>query len=211
MSSGEANERDPRLPAHPSAGAAAGAPGLLRAIGRLESRRARRRAVLVSRPVDAALRARATVRRLSRQTVSACCALCRLPFAVVATGLPLVGVLALGASGHRLGFEGPVPESQGSEPQGPEPVAPASKETDPEVEAVAHEQTRLVVEALRHLPWRQRYVIARHFGLDGDAVSLSTIAHELHVSSQRAKAIEQRALHELAIALSPLLGDRQDS
>jgi len=63
-----------------------------------------------------------------------------------------------------------------------------------------------VSEAVRRLPGRQRLVITRHFGFDGDAVPISRIAGELQLSPQRVRSVERSAFRGLADDLGPLLG-----
>lgn len=125
--------------------------------------------------------------------------------AAVGSGIPLVvGTLAFGFVGRR-----DPPAGERASTPAPKPLVPPQLQDDPEAAAVAHEQRTLLVQALEQLSERQRYVIAQRFGLDGSAVPLKAIARGLGVSPQRAKAIEQAALHDLAIALAPLLDDRQ--
>jgi DNA-directed RNA polymerase sigma subunit (sigma70/sigma32) len=57
-------------------------------------------------------------------------------------------------------------------------------------------------DAVAALPARQRTVVARHFGLDGDPQSLAEVAAALELSPQRTRAIEQDALEELATRLA---------
>jgi RNA polymerase sigma factor (sigma-70 family) len=72
---------------------------------------------------------------------------------------------------------------------------------DPELEAITHERGRELVQAIQALSPRERVVIASHFGLGGPPRSLQDVAEELHLSAQRAREIEQEALHELDAAL----------
>jgi len=76
---------------------------------------------------------------------------------------------------------------------------------DPEAEILAHEHQAQIAAALEHLPPRKRLVISRHFGLDGDPETLAEVGEELHVSAQRARAIEQEALYDLATDLEAAL------
>ena len=78
---------------------------------------------------------------------------------------------------------------------------------DPEHEAVEHETALLVDGAVERLPARQRDVVSRHFGIGGSPESLVAIGNELHISAQRARAIERSAFSRLADELAPLLGD----
>jgi RNA polymerase nonessential primary-like sigma factor len=72
---------------------------------------------------------------------------------------------------------------------------------DPEVEAVAHERGAVLAEALAGLSARKRAVIAAHFGLEGPSRSLQQVGHELRLSAQRTRELEQEALFELDAAL----------
>jgi DNA-directed RNA polymerase sigma subunit (sigma70/sigma32) len=54
-----------------------------------------------------------------------------------------------------------------------------------------------IQEALVALPERQHELVARHFGIEAPAEELAAIAASLHVSRQRARAIEQDALYRL--------------
>src|SRR5436305_240810 len=81
-------------------------------------------------------------------------------------------------------------------------VADASAR-DPELETVDHEQTRLVDDAVARLPDRQREIVSRHFGLGRDAEQIADVAAALHVSQQRARAIERDALYALQERLEP--------
>ena len=80
-----------------------------------------------------------------------------------------------------------------------DPAAP-----QPEAETLEHERSELVADAVAHLPPRQRRVIEAHFGLGHDERSLVELADELELSPQRARALEQDALHRLWTTLEPL-------
>jgi RNA polymerase primary sigma factor len=86
-------------------------------------------------------------------------------------------------------------------------VADASAR-DPEVETVDHEQARLVDDAVAHLPARQREIVSRHFGVGRDAEQIADVAAALHVSQQRARAIERDALYSLREQLDPAVTRR---
>jgi RNA polymerase primary sigma factor len=86
-------------------------------------------------------------------------------------------------------------------------VADASAR-NPELETVDHEQAHLVEDAVAHLPKRQREVVSRHFGLGRDAEQIADVAAELHVSQQRARAIERDALYALRERLDPAVTRR---
>jgi RNA polymerase primary sigma factor len=74
---------------------------------------------------------------------------------------------------------------------------------DPEVEAVEHEQAELVDAALAALPERQREILSRHFGLGRTPQEIVDVAHALHLSQQRTRAIEREALYALRDRLEP--------
>jgi RNA polymerase sigma factor (sigma-70 family) len=76
---------------------------------------------------------------------------------------------------------------------------------DPELEAVDREAAHLVDDAVTHLPDRQREIVTRHFGLGRDAEQIPEVAAALHVSQQRARAIERDALYSLRERLDPLV------
>ncbi len=76
---------------------------------------------------------------------------------------------------------------------------------DPENETVEHEQVQAVDNALATLPERQRTVVSRHFGFDCDAQQIADVAASLHVSQQRARAIERDALYALRDRLEPVV------
>jgi RNA polymerase sigma factor (sigma-70 family) len=68
---------------------------------------------------------------------------------------------------------------------------------DPELEAVDREQALLVVKAVAQLSARQREIVSRHFGLGRTSEGMAEVAAALHVSQQRARAIERDALFAL--------------
>jgi RNA polymerase primary sigma factor len=74
---------------------------------------------------------------------------------------------------------------------------------DPEAEAVEHEVVAEVDEAVAALPARQREIVSRHFGFGRDAEEIADVAADLHVSPQRARAIERDALYALRDRLEP--------
>lgn len=76
--------------------------------------------------------------------------------------------------------------------------------TQPEAEALAHERSEAVAAAVAKLPPRHRRVIEGYFGLGADPRSLVELAEELDLSPQRARALEQDALHRLWPVLAPL-------
>lgn len=74
---------------------------------------------------------------------------------------------------------------------------------DPIDETVEHEEAQEVDGAVALLPPRQRELVSRHFGLGREAQELAEVAHTLHVSQQRARAIERDALYTLRTRLEP--------
>jgi RNA polymerase primary sigma factor len=80
-------------------------------------------------------------------------------------------------------------------------VADASSPDPPEI-AESDEQQIIVDDAVAHLPGRERDVIQRHFGFDGErAETLEAIASDIGVTRERVRQIEQRAMARLAQAL----------
>jgi RNA polymerase sigma factor (sigma-70 family) len=77
---------------------------------------------------------------------------------------------------------------------------------DPEREALKAEETRLLHQAVERLSRRQREVITRHFGLEGEEAAVAAVAADLHLSERRARTIEQDALRHLEDELRPALG-----
>ena len=63
-------------------------------------------------------------------------------------------------------------------------------------------------DAVATLPARQREIVSRHFGLGRDAELIADVAAALHVSQQRARAIEQDALYALRDRLQPSVTPR---
>lgn len=78
-----------------------------------------------------------------------------------------------------------------------------SSARSPEDETVEQEQARAVDDAVDSLPGRQRLVVSRHFGLGCEPEQIAEVAAELHVSQQRARAIERDALYALRDRLEP--------
>lgn len=76
---------------------------------------------------------------------------------------------------------------------------------DPQSEAEEHEEVDGVDDAVAALPPRQREVVSRHFGLGQDAEGIAKVAADLHVSQQRARAIERAALCTLRDRLEPTI------
>jgi RNA polymerase primary sigma factor len=79
---------------------------------------------------------------------------------------------------------------------------------DPEDETVEHEQVQEIDHALAALPARQRAIVSRHFGFGCDAQQIADVAAALHVSQQRARAIERDALYALRDRLEPVVTPR---
>jgi RNA polymerase primary sigma factor len=69
--------------------------------------------------------------------------------------------------------------------------------SDPEAEVVGRAESDLVDEAVEKLPSREREIVTRHFGIGCDTRTLADVAVELHLSEQRTRTIELRALYEL--------------
>ena len=74
---------------------------------------------------------------------------------------------------------------------------------DPAAETIAREGESKLAEAIAHLPERQRVVVTHHYGIGHRPETLAAVGAELHVSAQRARAIERAALCELADRLDP--------
>jgi RNA polymerase primary sigma factor len=72
---------------------------------------------------------------------------------------------------------------------------------DPELTAEEHERADAVHEAIDALPPRERTVVERHFGIEGQAETLEEIAADLHVARERVRQVEQHALAMLATRL----------
>jgi DNA-directed RNA polymerase sigma subunit (sigma70/sigma32) len=73
----------------------------------------------------------------------------------------------------------------------------------PEVQVIRAEEERAVRRAVGRLRSRKRAIVTRHFGLAGRPETLADIARELELSPERAKALKDEALNELAIELEP--------
>lgn len=81
---------------------------------------------------------------------------------------------------------------------------------DPAAEAADRQLTRAVDDAVNRLPPRQREVVTRHFGVGCPPEEISEVAHSLHVSQQRTRAIERDALYTLRDGLERLVTPRAD-
>ena len=77
---------------------------------------------------------------------------------------------------------------------------------DLEHRLVSEDEARRLRAAVARLPARQRYVITRRYGLDGDPARVAELAAALHVSQRRTRTIEHDALHELARVLERSAG-----
>ena len=76
---------------------------------------------------------------------------------------------------------------------------------DPALDAIGSRVSRAVEEAVRRLPARERAVIEAHYGLGRDEGTLAEIGAELGLSETRVRALERRALDDLATQLEPEL------
>lgn len=80
---------------------------------------------------------------------------------------------------------------------------------DPELDAAKREETKLVGNAVADLPARQREIVSRHFGFGREPEEIAEVAAELHLSQQRARAIERDALFALRNRLDRQLTRRR--
>jgi RNA polymerase sigma factor (sigma-70 family) len=169
----------------------------------------------VRRAITNALTAKSRVIRLPKQVVERRRAIERTEarLAAVKGRLPtsdeLAAVLEIPESVvlETRGFSvAPVSLDQSVLPDGStlEMVVADAASPDPAVETVDHEQVELVDAAVAELPERQREILSRHFGFGRDAEQMADVASALHLSQQRARAIERDALYALRERLSPL-------
>jgi RNA polymerase sigma factor (sigma-70 family) len=77
---------------------------------------------------------------------------------------------------------------------------------DPERKTLEAEDSRLLREAVDRLSPRQREIITRHFGLEGEVAAVAAVASDLHLSERRTRTIEQEALRRLEDDLRSALG-----
>jgi RNA polymerase primary sigma factor len=120
------------------------------------------------------------------------------------TGLSVDEVVeALTAPAATASLDAPVRDGLTLEDLVADPTA-----VDPEAELLADERHRVVAAALGRLSPRRQAVISRYFGLAGDGANLGEIGAELDISQQRARAIRDDALHDLASALERELPPR---
>jgi RNA polymerase primary sigma factor len=120
-----------------------------------------------------------------------------------ASGLPVAAVLeAQAAPTTATSLDAPL-RSSGSPA---ETLIPDAEARDPEREALEAEEARLLHEAVDRLAPRQREIVTRHFGLEGEAAAVAAVAADLHLSERRTRTIEQEALRHLEDELRPALG-----
>jgi RNA polymerase sigma factor (sigma-70 family) len=197
-----------------------GALGLLEAIDRFEA----------GRGADFEAYARFRIRRAIRNALTEQSRLIRLPKQIVerrraidhaeeslksatgrpptsaelaaATGLPASAVVAMRSLGtHPISLDQAVLEDGSTL----EALIADTSARDPEDETVEHEEVEEVDDAVAALPDRQREIVTRHFGLGRDPEQIAEVAADLHVSQQRARAIERDALSTLRDRLEPLV------
>jgi RNA polymerase sigma factor (sigma-70 family) len=121
-----------------------------------------------------------------------------------ATGLvPDAVAEALGAPFMVSSLDEPLEDGMSLESAIADPAA-----VDPEAQALHHIEEQLLVQAVARLPERQRRVIALHFGLGAEPRTLSAVGDVLHVSPQRARALEHEALAALGRQMRPSNGAR---
>lgn len=78
--------------------------------------------------------------------------------------------------------------------------------------AKLYENLFQVIQGYNGLDERDRYVITRHYGLDGrEPISLQQIATELNVTRERIRQLEARALRHLLTTLHEPEGDEDDT
>jgi DNA-directed RNA polymerase sigma subunit (sigma70/sigma32) len=73
--------------------------------------------------------------------------------------------------------------------------------SDPEREVADRDEAALVDAAVFRLPPREREIVIRHFGIGCETQTLADVATVLHLSEQRTRTIELRALYELRAQL----------
>ncbi len=77
-------------------------------------------------------------------------------------------------------------------------LLPDATVPDPLDEAEERARAAAVRAAVAELRVREREIVVRHFGLEGEAHTLDQIARELHLAPERVRQIEQHALATLA-------------
>jgi RNA polymerase primary sigma factor len=116
------------------------------------------------------------------------------------TTLPVETIAAAtSATAVDCSLNDPLREADGDEDaERLELVADASSPDPPEI-AESDERQSIVDDAVAHLPERERDVIHRRYGFDGErAETLEAIAADTGVARERVRQIEQRALARLA-------------
>jgi RNA polymerase sigma factor (sigma-70 family) len=76
-------------------------------------------------------------------------------------------------------------------------LIPDRTSSDPETEAVRQEVREALHRFLKHLPVRERAVVWARFGFDGAPKTLDALAERYHLSAERIRQIEARALAQL--------------
>lgn len=111
-----------------------------------------------------------------------------------ATGLPVASVVeARDAAASAVSLDQPVlPDGSSLESLVVDETA-----ANPETEAVEHAEIELVDDAVAHLDDREREIVTRHYGIGRETETLADVAAALHLSEQRTRTIEARALYEL--------------
>jgi RNA polymerase primary sigma factor len=72
---------------------------------------------------------------------------------------------------------------------------------DPEVRAIRHENVQLVSTLVAALNPQEQFIIERRFGLkDGMTETLQEIGQQLHITRERVRQLEARALKKLRVA-----------
>ena len=110
------------------------------------------------------------------------------------TGLPVSAVVEARAAGLT-----PVSLDETVSPDGSSLASLVAdpSATDPERAALAHERRRIGAAALDTLPDRQRLVVRRRWGLDGEPSRCTELAKELGLSPRRTQTIGADGLREL--------------
>jgi RNA polymerase sigma factor (sigma-70 family) len=122
-----------------------------------------------------------------------------------ATGLSPTAVIAASTIGTTpVSLDQPVLEDGSTL----EALVGDSSAQSPEEETVDHEQAQAVDDAVEALPGRQRVIVSKHFGFGCEPEQIAEVAAELHVSQQRARAIERDALYALREQLDPVVTPR---
>jgi RNA polymerase primary sigma factor len=94
---------------------------------------------------------------------------------------------------HPLSLDAPIGEDTSLGQLVPDLLIPS-----PEEEALREEAIRRVQEALECLPMREREILYRRFGLDGeDEQTLEQVGDRMRVTRERVRQLEARALRRL--------------